>query len=151
MYFHSCCGTFFAGFQTNIRGCQSRIMLHPLIMNGWGLLLCRHVRATAADTSAGRHWEWVSTKPWPWCCLHGVCLQILRSHFLHFSNSALVCTLDVWMAHRSPCGRIKWNRSPCTQACKCLLSICECKSTCVCVCHVFGIVMSFHMSPCPSA
>ena len=27
---------FFVDFHSNICGCQSSIMLHPLIMNGWG-------------------------------------------------------------------------------------------------------------------
>lgn len=92
----------------------------------------------AADTSAGRCWEWTSTEPWPRCCLHRVWLKILRSHF--FLVFLSTCSLSSYM-----CAHIKWNHSLRTHACKRLLSICVCESTCMWV-RVMYLALSCHFT-----
>lgn len=134
------------GSQSNICCCQLRIMLHSSIMNEWGLLLCHHLRATAA----GRHWQGVSTKPWPKCCLH---------ISISFSTSFWIQPLFVcWHLHGMPfavhthmsmSARIKRNHSLRTQACKCHLSICVYVNVCVCVwlnVCVLSLALSCHFT-----
>lgn len=125
-------------------------MLHPLIRNGWDLLLCRRVIAAAADTSAGRHGERVSTKPWPWCCLHRVCLQILRSHFLYFLPPPFLLQCSVyamtaeWRAIHWVCARIELKSLPAhSGVCECPSPLSECQHSCVCV---MSLASSCHFS-----
>lgn len=121
-----------ADFQSNVCGCRSRVMLHPFIMNELGLLLCRHVRATAGDTSAGRHWERsvnhtltrvLLTQSLPANPHHIFSLfkKKIQPLFVHGHLNGMPFTVHV---HVSTSARIKRNHSLRTRACKCLLSIC---------------------------
>lgn len=145
MYVHSCRGTF-----PRISTATS-VAVNPelcYILSLWmdGAFSCVAMLEPLLLTQVlGRDLEWVSTKPWPRCCLHRVCLQILRSHFLLFDFSPCLYT-DSWMAYHSLSKRT-WSHV-CAHILPCAFRRASaCISQHVCVCHVFGIVMSFH-TPC---
>lgn len=92
MYLRSFCGRFFANFHSDIRVCQPRIMLHPLIMNEWGLSRVALFEPLLLTQARADAWKDCQPNPDPGVAYIESAGKILRSSFKLFLKYALVWT-----------------------------------------------------------